>query len=598
MSTVLIVDEQPVARHALRLLLEAEGHVVIGAVGNGAEGVALARQHHPDLMTLELSVPGLGGLEVIQRLVKQAPTVKILVVTAQSTEYFSARCIEAGAFGFISKQDDIRQLILAVNALLDGRTYFPREQARSVVNPAVNIGEESAIKSLSARELTVLEMLTRGLSNNAISEQLMLSNKTISTYKTRLMQKLQAGSPLELLDIARRYGLSETSGFKAEPTQLPILDRTHQGELDLLRGMINAIPHAVNVRDAEGRLIMCNQYFLTQFDVSLEDVLGHRIDESDFLNSVDSHMVHQQFLAAIKSGLPYNVDVLIDVNGQQRVLRHWGHPYRDSSGVIVALICGNVDITDREEIIHDVRDANVKLKQSSMMEKKFISSITGEIKLPLQDLNAMLELVPNLSDPGKQEEALAVARAAARNIQSLLSDFESYLQLEAGSYPFVSTAVNVKELLELHVEKYRDAAVDRHLALELDLSSARHNNVWVDAHVFGRIVDVLLSNALKFTDNGTIGVHLYSSGRGLGLVDVKLRISDSGIGIPIEEQKRVFNAFTQGGHSRRIRRSGSGMGLALCKRMVEQMNGTVLLESREGKGTDISVNLQLAAVRS
>ncbi|MCY1405918.1 putative transcriptional regulator [compost metagenome] len=126
MKTVMIVDEQPVTRHALRLLMEAEGLVVVAETGNGTEALALARQHSPNLLILELSVSGLGGLEIIRRLTKSNPDVKVLVLTAQNPGYFAMRCKEAGGMGFVSKQEDLRQVNLAVKALLHGNTFFPR----------------------------------------------------------------------------------------------------------------------------------------------------------------------------------------------------------------------------------------------------------------------------------------------------------------------------------------------------------------------------------------------------------------------------------------------------------------------------------------
>jgi len=596
MGTVLIVDEQPVARHALRLLLEAEGYTVVGAVGDGTKAVMLAREHHPDLMTLELSVPGLGGLEVIQRLAKQAPTVKILVVTSQSSDYFAARCAEAGAFGFISKQDDLSQLIHAVNALSHGHTYFPRDLTHSINPVRLPVGEESAIKSLTARELTVLEMLSRGMSNNAIGEQLLLSYKTISTYKTRIMHKLNAHSALELLDMARRYGLVELSGFKGESTPALVLDPVQQNELDLLHSMINAVPHSITVRDVDGRLLLCNQYFLTQFDVKLENVLGQRIYESDVLGAIDATLAHRRLIAEMKRGQPYTTDVVLEIKGRQRVIRHWGHPYRDSTGTVVGLICGNVDITDRDEMLHDIQQTNVKLATSSKVNRAFISTVTAEIRVPLQNLTAMLELARDCPDPGKRDETLTVARAAAQEVQVLLNDCDSYLLFEEGSYPVIPTPGNVKELVEAHVDKFRRAAKDRGLTLEMDLMAARQNNVWVDSHIFGRIVDVLLSSAIKFTDNGPIGLQLYARGCGLGLIKVVLSIRDSGIGMPIADQKRLSSTFNKGAYGRRlIQSSGSGMGIALCNRLVERMNGEMILETREDQGSDISVSFKFTS---
>ena len=118
MSRILIVDEQPVARHALRMLVEAEDHQVVGEAGNGLDALQLARSQPADLMILELAIPRLGGLEVIQRLASQPAGPKILVLTGQDSEYFALRCLEAGAAGFVSKQENLQPMLYPTALLL------------------------------------------------------------------------------------------------------------------------------------------------------------------------------------------------------------------------------------------------------------------------------------------------------------------------------------------------------------------------------------------------------------------------------------------------------------------------------------------------
>ncbi|MBO3274056.1 ATP-binding protein [Pseudomonas schmalbachii] len=594
MSTVMIVDEQPVTRHALRLLMDAEGHAVVAEVGNGTEALALARQRRPDLMIVELSVPGLGGLDIIQRLSKQAPDVKVLVLTAQSPEYFAARCLEAGAAGFVSKQDDLRQLSLAVRALLNGNTYFPRD----ITHPVSGIeGEAGALKELSGRELTVLQMLAQGMGNTAIGAQLLLSEKTVATYKSRMMHKLHAHSPLELIDIARRNGLVKPVGGTEESHASPMLDEVQQHELELLHNVIDAMPGTVAVRDTEGRMVMCNRQYLEEFDVRLEDVIGRKIHETDVFDGENTRFFHDGMVAAIKRGEPYCEDVVFNIKGSRRLLRHWGQPYRDSSGEVVGLICGNLDITDQDMALLDLQKLNRSLEEASREKLAFLSSVTAEMSGPLNSIAAMLELARNQADRQKQDEVLAVADAAAKSLQKTLDDFRSFLRLEAGSHPLNPESLNIETLLREKVADYAAIAEGKGLQLELNTLGARHPDVWVDRDAFRRIAESLLANALKFTDVGKVLVELKAGGRGKGLTEVVLSVRDSGIGIPLAEQKQVFELFRQGTDSQRIRRGGSGTGLAICKRLVDLLGGSMELESSPGEGTCMTVRLMLPAVR-
>lgn len=597
MSTIMIVDEHPIARHALCLLLESEGHTVVAESGNGTDALELARRLRPNLLLLELSIPGLGGLEIIQRLARQAPEVRVLVVTGQSTEYFAARSHEAGAFGFVSKQADLQQVAMAVKALVNGHTYFPRNTVLAVPHVPADKVEDNPLKALSARELTVLQMIAKGMTNNVIGEQLLLSEKTISTYKTRVMHKLRAGSMLELLDIARRYGLVETTAFSGESSLSPLLDEANQQELDLLREIIDAMPHSVCVRDVEGRLITCNSHYLEQYSVKLEDIVGRRVYETQEWPEEQGRYIHERIVTATRGGQPYFAEVALKVKGEERVLRHWGKPYRDRDGNLLGLICGNVDITDRDSMLLDLRDSSTRLEVAIQAKERFMEWVTAEMVAPLNNIAAMLDLASNPQDPAKQAEAIAIARSATRGLQTLIDDFRSYLSLDAGKHPLAPEPVDVKALTQKLVDEFQASARTRRLSLELNTAGSLQPRIWLDPHAYTRITQAVLSNALKFTDRGGVRVDLRCTGRGQGLAEVELIVRDTGIGIPEEEQGRMFEAFSQRLDDLRIRRGGSGIGLALCKRLVDRMNGQIELTSTPREGTCVTVKLMLPAVK-
>ena len=597
MSTIMIVDEHPIARHALRLLLESEGHTIVAESSNGTEALEVARRLRPNLLLLELSIPGLGGLEIIQRLARQAPEVRILVVTGQSSEYFAARSHEAGAFGFISKQTDLKQVGMAVKALLNGHTYFPRDTVLAVPHVQADKVEDNPLKALSARELTVLQMLAKGMTNNVIGERLLLSEKTISTYKTRVMHKLRAGSMLELFDIARRYGLVETTAFSDESPRSPLLDEAHQRELDLMHEIIDALPHALCVRDLEGRLITCNSHYLEQHSLKLEDVVGRRMYETQEWPEEHARYIHERLVAEMLKGQPYSVDVVLKIRGEDRVLRHWGKPYRDSAGNLLGLICGNVDVTDRDGVLLDLRDSSTRLEVAIQAKERFMEWVTDEMTAPLNNIAAMLDLASGPLESAKQAEAIAIAQSATQGMQKLLEDFRSYLRLEAGKHALTPELVDVKVLTQKLVNEFQPSAQARGLSLQLDTVGSFQTSVWLDPHAFTRITQALLSNALRFTDRGGVSVELRCIGLGQGLVKVELMVRDTGIGIPEEDQGRMFEAFSQRLDDLRIRRGGSGIGLALCKRLVERMNGQIELISNPGEGTCVSAKLILPAVK-
>ena len=208
MNKVLIVDDHPVIRLAVRMLMERHGYEVIAETDNGVDALQLAREQMPDIVILDIGIPKLDGLEVIARLTSTAmPIIKVLVLTSQAPGHFSMRCMQSGAAGYVCKQQDLTELLSAIKAVLSGYSYFPNQALHTVRTSLGNASEADMVDRLSGREMMVLQQLARGKTNKEIADGMFLSNKTVSTYKTRLLLKLNARSLVDLIELAQRNGL-------------------------------------------------------------------------------------------------------------------------------------------------------------------------------------------------------------------------------------------------------------------------------------------------------------------------------------------------------------------------------------------------------
>jgi two-component system response regulator EvgA len=196
------------------MLLELDNFKVVGEADNGRDAWDLVRDLKPQVVVLDIGIPFLDGMEIIERIrvlnaeLKLYPPIRILVLTSQPPQYYAARCISAGAGGFISKSDNLADFSKALRALMSGYAYFPSIARHSVRRSDIESDETDRIASLSRREMTVLQQLSQGLSNKQIAEGLLLSNKTVSTYKMRLIEKLNVTSVVELADLAKRHNLA------------------------------------------------------------------------------------------------------------------------------------------------------------------------------------------------------------------------------------------------------------------------------------------------------------------------------------------------------------------------------------------------------
>ncbi|QEM80408.1 response regulator transcription factor [Halomonas binhaiensis] len=201
-ARVVVVDDHPMIRLAVSFSLDNHGIKVVGESDNGADAIQLIKVQKPDLAILDIGIHGLDGLAVIRRIQALDNPSRVLVLTSYPPEIYAMRSYLAGASGFVSKDKDMSILVSGVKTIIGGYTFFP--SLSSDPSDAPCNSECDLIKLLSNRELMVFNKLLKGMSNKEISQSMLLSNKTISTYKVRIFDKLGVSNMIELYDLARR----------------------------------------------------------------------------------------------------------------------------------------------------------------------------------------------------------------------------------------------------------------------------------------------------------------------------------------------------------------------------------------------------------
>ncbi|MDI2145075.1 MULTISPECIES: response regulator transcription factor [unclassified Pseudomonas] len=207
MGSVVFAEDHPVVALAIRILLQELGYKEIHVVSRGVDVVPMIRKHSPELVILDLNLPGTGGLAVLERIQIIGIVCKVVIFTSADPAHFMVRCRQAGAMAFVNKSAELRQLQNAIKAVRSGYSYFPELPAVNAGQPGVHSNEKALIERLSNREMYILLQLAHGKSNKLIAEEMSLSHKTISTYKTRLMLKLGMSSLVLLREFVKRNGL-------------------------------------------------------------------------------------------------------------------------------------------------------------------------------------------------------------------------------------------------------------------------------------------------------------------------------------------------------------------------------------------------------
>ncbi|WP_181701531.1 response regulator [Chthonobacter albigriseus] len=204
---ILLVDDHPIVREGYRRLLGGQpGMAVVAEAGDGRAALAAFLEHAPDIVLMDLSMPGTGGLPALEAILARDPQARAIVVSMHQGAIFAQRAIAAGARGFISKSSPPEELVRAIDTVMAGRRVLSSDMAQEIAHTSLS-GDEVA--TLTPREREILTMLARGMNGRSIARSLGLSSKTVQNNLSQIRAKLNASGDADLVLKAQRAGLAE-----------------------------------------------------------------------------------------------------------------------------------------------------------------------------------------------------------------------------------------------------------------------------------------------------------------------------------------------------------------------------------------------------
>jgi len=205
---VLVVDDHELLRVAIKKLLsEVADMDVVGEAASGEHAIRIARELNPDVVLMDVKMPGIGGLETTRRLLRHEPGMHVIAVTSCVEEPFPSRLLQAGAHGYLTKGCDFDEMVTAIRKVYGGGRHISPEIAQRLAIKNLADDPSSPFDRLSERELQVMLMITSGQKVQSISDKLCLSPKTVNSYRYRLFEKLKVDNDVELTHLAIRHGL-------------------------------------------------------------------------------------------------------------------------------------------------------------------------------------------------------------------------------------------------------------------------------------------------------------------------------------------------------------------------------------------------------
>ena len=213
--SVLVVDDHQLVRAGLRKIVDDDPAMqVIAEAESGEQAIQICRDRSPDVVLMDVNMPGIGGFEATRKLVRSHQKTRVLIVTICNNPLFPSRLLHIGAAGYITKDETPEEMVKAIKSVYAGRRYISAEIANCLAMRHIQEADDSPFESLSERELQVMLMITMGVKVPHIADKLCLSPKTVNSYRYRIFEKLGVNNDVEITLMAIRNGLIDTDSLQ------------------------------------------------------------------------------------------------------------------------------------------------------------------------------------------------------------------------------------------------------------------------------------------------------------------------------------------------------------------------------------------------
>lgn len=391
------------------------------------------------------------------------------------------------------------------------------------------------------------------------------------------------------------FGTYYFKKFTQRITYLEKQQESLEKDRNLLRAIIDYLPDIIYVKDLECKKVIANPADVRTCGFKSEEELLHKSDYDAFPKDI-ADAFYADDLFVLQSGQPIlnREEYFIDANLNKQWLLSSKMPVRNDQGAIIGLVGIGRDITKRKKLEIELISAKEKAEAGSKAKSEFLANMSHEIRTPLNSVIGFSDLLMKSPLNDTQQQYISAVYHSANSLLDIINEVLDFSKIEAGKLEIENTKTDIFEIGYNISDVISFQAFKKNLELLLNISVDIPRFIWVDGVRLRQVLVNLLGNAIKFTQQGEVElkvetIQVFSGSKR----KIRFSVRDTGIGIKPDNQKKVFEAFSQEDSSVTRKFGGSGLGLAISKRLINLMGGELLLESTPGKGSTFYFDLTL-----
>ncbi len=587
-----------------------------------AEGIAYITENTVDVVLLDLSLPDSSGLDSLDNLLKAAPDASVVLLTGFDNEEFGINAVKKGAQDYLVKGSIEAPQLVKTILYAKERNHLQKQVKKFSEN--LEISKQKLQEAQMIAKLGSYEMTLDGKETFWSDQMFQLFEFEKSEIIPDLDSYYSKIFPVDLEEVKSKinHAVENQAEFAIEHrlnlannevkyvrNQGRVKTNIHRKGLKL----IGTVQDITDYKKAEEALLESEERYRTIFEESQDAIYITTIDgkfvefnnsllkllryEKDEFELLDATKIYADEEARIifkeeieKKGSVVNYDIKLKrSNGTAIDCMVTSTLWRGIDGTIIGYHGIIRDITERKQRDELIREKEVAEK-SARLKQQFLANMSHEIRTPMNVVVGMTHLLKDTNLTDKQIEYVNALKLSSENLLRIINDILDFSKIEAGKLDLEERPFKVKELIEELIKSLNYKAKEQKTSLFQMIDINVPDVVVGDELRLNQVLINLVSNAIKYTENGEVILKLELISETDKTIDVKFSVKDSGIGITEEKQATIFESFTQASMDTTRLYGGTGLGLSIAKQMVELMGGSISVESEPGKGSTFIFN--------